>query len=140
MNLSAQLGGKGPGDLDLLVRSRRASCGSLERCSLIYKVEFMPARAKKPTEHQRSVLQELRRAAVLRDESERLYMQAFLRAMQESPGITLIAWAANRTPQAANSMRVRLEAEPGRAGEELVSFDEVVRRARVVKLERDRLG
>lgn len=102
-----------------------------------YKVEFMPARAKKPTDDQRRVLRELRRAAILREESERLYLQLFYEAMQKGTGITLIARAAKRTPQAANSMRVRLDDDPGPAVEALTTFNDVVRRARAAGLERD---
>ncbi len=70
------------------------------------------ANTAKPNRAQESQLEELRLAAILRKESYRLYLAKFAEALDSGAGPSLIARYADISPQAANSMRVRLAATP----------------------------
>jgi hypothetical protein len=70
------------------------------------------ANTAKPTREQERLLEELRQAATLRTESYRFYLAVFAQALNAGTGPSLIARYAGISPQAANSMRVRLTARP----------------------------
>jgi hypothetical protein len=70
------------------------------------------ANEKQPTPEQRPLLEDLRRAAVLRSESYRLYLALFERVLRAGVGPSVIARYARITPQAAHSTRIRLAGTP----------------------------
>jgi hypothetical protein len=86
------------------------------------------AREKKPTAEQIPVLEDLRRAAALRNESYRHYLSAVNRALQADVEPSVIARYAGISPQAANSTRNRLEAT-GDDADAPATVDDVLKRA-----------
>lgn len=70
------------------------------------------ARNARPTDDQLPLLKELAHVAALRQEINRLYLTVFHRALRAGTRPSVIARYARISPQAANSMRVRLESSP----------------------------
>ncbi len=70
------------------------------------------ANTAKPTRAQEPLLEGLRQASILRQESYRLYLSLFAQCLSLGVGPSLIARYAGISPQAANSMRVRLTSTP----------------------------
>lgn len=93
-----------------------------------HKLRFM-ARNAQPTDEQLPVLKELQRAAALRHEANRLYLAAFHRALNAGARPSIIARYAQISPQAANSMRIRLATNPPDS-DAPATVNEAVRRAR----------
>ncbi|WP_396913367.1 hypothetical protein [Mycolicibacterium sp.] len=72
----------------------------------------MAPRTARPSPAELPLLEELERAAKLRHEINRLYLALLRRAFTAGTRPSIIARYAHISPQAANSMRVRLDETP----------------------------